>query len=73
MLSEIFGFGMDTISDFIRFVTEQFSFFEGVQWSDLYSWMGLPSDISRVVTLLISLFLLFTTIGFIRKIIVFFG
>lgn len=73
MLSEIFGFGMDTISDFILFVTEQFSFFEGVQWSDLYSWMGLPSDISRVVTLLISLFLLFTTIGFIRKIIVFFG
>lgn len=73
MLSEIFGFGMDTISDFILFVTERFSFFEGVQWSDLYSWMALPSDISRVVTLLISLFLLFTTIGFIRKIIVFFG
>lgn len=73
MLSEIFGFGMDTISGFIQFVTEQFSFFEGVRWSDLYSWMGLPSDISRVVSLLITLFLLFTTIGFIRKIIVFFG
>lgn len=73
MLSEIFGFGVDDISRLIQLVTEQFSFFEGVRWSDLYSWIGFPSDISRVVSLLISLFLLFTTVGFIRKIIVFFG
>lgn len=73
MLSEIFGFGMDTISGFIQFVAEHFSFFEGVQWSDLYSWMGLPADIAQVIVLLVSLFMIFTTVGFIRKIIVFFG
>lgn len=73
MLSEIFGFGFDTISSFIQDIAERFSFFEGVQWSDLYSWMSLPADISQAVVLLVSLFMIFTTIGFIRKIIIIFG
>lgn len=73
MLSAIFGFGMDTISNFIQDVAERFSFFEGVQWSDLYAWIGLPSDIAQAVVLLVSLFIIFTTIGFIRKIIIMFG
>lgn len=73
MLSEIFGFGFEAISNFIQVVAERFSFFEGVQWSDLYSWMNLPSDISQAVVLLVSLFIIFTTIGFIRKIIIIFG
>lgn len=73
MLSEIFGFGFEAISDFIQTVAEDFSFFEGVQWSDLYSWMGLPADIAQAVVLLVSLFMIFTTIGFIRKIVIIFG
>lgn len=73
MLSEMFGFGFDTISAFIQTVAEQFSFFRNVQWSDLYSWIGLPTDIRDVVTILISLFVIFTSIGFVRKIIVIFG
>lgn len=73
MLSEIFGFGFDTISSFIQEVAERFSFFEGVQWSDLYAWMGLPADIAQAVVLLVSLFMIFTTIGFIRKLIIIFG
>lgn len=73
MLSEIFGFGFEAISDFIRTVAEDFSFFEGVIWSDLFAWMGLPADISQAVVLLVSLFMIFTTIGFIRKIIIIFG
>lgn len=73
MLSEIFGFGFDTISGFIQSVAERFSFFEGVLWSDLYSWMGLPSDIAQTVVLLVSLFMIFTTVGFIRKLIIIFG
>lgn len=73
MLSEIFGFGFEAISDFIQTVAEDFSFFEGVQWSDLYAWMGLPADIAQAVVLLVSLFMIFTTIGFIRKILIIFG
>lgn len=73
MLSEIFGFGFDTITGFIQEVAERFSFFEGVRWLDLYAWMHLPSDIAQAVLLLVSLFVIFTTIGFIRKLIIIFG
>lgn len=73
MLSRLFGYGFEAIADFIQAIAEQFSFFEGVQWSDLYAWMVLPADIAQAVVLLVSLFMIFTTIGFIRKIIIIFG
>lgn len=72
-MPDIFHIGFESISSLLQDLAENFSLFEGVQWRDLFDWMNLPSDISVVVVIVISLFILITTVGFIKKLFVFFG
>lgn len=72
-MPDIFHIGFESISSLLQDLAENFSLFEGVQWSDLFGWMNLPSDISAVVIIVISLFILITTVGFIKKLFVFLG
>lgn len=72
-MPDIFHSGFEAISNLLQDLAENFSLFEGVQWSDLFGWMDLPTDISSVIVAIISLFILVTTVGFLKKLFVFFG